>query len=214
MAETYVQAGKLDKVPIVDNQPAPQGPAAPGQRDANQQDTVDDPMREMQIVFAGDQLTHVRFARAKDLLAGSHTPSDRFEHCSPFKSAMWQTKASLLEYSYSFLYKPDSVNQVGTLKYFREKYNRKNVTPSKVLDSFEGSEELFLSIGRAYIVAAILSFFGMSDIDAAPTIHQFPDNISCDSMSLKKEYFDDVFGKFVGQFYSRKLMLIVIMTIM
>ena len=110
--------------------------------------------------------------------------------------------ASLLQYSYSFLHKPDSVNQVGTLKYFREKYNRKNVTPS---NSFEGSEELFLGIGRAYIIAAALIFFGMSDIDDSPTIHQFPDNISRDSMSSKKEYFDDVFGKFVDQFLLQKV---------
>ena len=118
---------------------------------------------------------------------------------------MWHTKASLLQYSYSFLHKPDSVNQVGTLKYFREKYNRKIVTPSKILDSFKGIKELFLSIGRAYIIAAVLSFFDMSNIDDAPTIHQFPDNISRDSMSSKKEYFDNVFGKFVDQFLLQKV---------
>ena len=50
IAEIYVKAGKLDKVPVVDNQPAPHGSAAPGQRDAHRQDTVDTPLCEMKIV--------------------------------------------------------------------------------------------------------------------------------------------------------------------
>ena len=78
----------LDEVPVVDNPPVPRGPAAPGQTYAHRQDTVDAQMHEMKIVFAGDQLTRVKFAGAKDLLAGSHTPSDHFEHCSPFEPVM------------------------------------------------------------------------------------------------------------------------------
>ena len=204
IAEIYVKADLLDEVPHVDNPAVPEGPAAPGQTNAHMADTPDDPMREMKIAFAGDQLTRVRFAGAKDLRSGSHTPSDRFEHCSPFKPVMWHTKASLLQYSYSFLHKGESVNQVGTLKYFREKFNRRNATPAKVLDSYEGSEELFLSVGRAYIVTAALSFVGMASVEDVPSLNKFPANISHETEENKKKYFDDVFGKFIDLYLLQK----------
>jgi len=204
IAEIHVEAGLLDELPQVENPPVPEGPAAPGQPDAHREDTPDDPVREMKIPFAGDQLTRVRFAGAKDLLSGSHTPSDRFEHCSPFKPVMWHTKASLLQYCYSFLHKAESVNQVGTLKYFREKFNRRNVTPSKVLDSYEGCEELFISVGKAYIVAAALVFFGMSTLDDVPSDNKFPANISRETTENKKKCFDDIFGRFIDKFLFQK----------
>ena len=117
---------------------------------------------------------------------------------------MWHTKASLLQYTYSFLHKAETVNRIGTLKYFREKYNR-NATPSKVLDSYEGSEELFLSVGKAYIITAVLNVFGMSDLEDTLSLHKFPQNIARESTENKTKYFDDAFGRFIDKFLLQKV---------
>lgn len=92
------------------------------------------------------------------------------------------------------------MNQVGTLKYFREKYNRNDAKPKKVLDSYEGSEELFLSMGRAYIVAAALKYFGMKQLDDKPTVHVLPKNTVYESVDKKQQYFNEAFGGFVDTF--------------
>ena len=165
IAEIYVKAGKLDKVPVVDNQPAPHGSAAPGQRDAHWQDTVNTPLHEMKIVFAGDQLIFILiFAQT------------------------WYCKSSWNPWS---TFKRSTIERMSPLPKFP--------TPSKVVRScFLASVEPIPSL--LYWV-----FFSMSNIDVAPTIHQFPDNISRDSMSWKKEYFDNVFEKFVDQFLLQKV---------
>ena len=97
------------------------------------------------------------------------------------------------------------MNQVGTLKYFREKYNRFNSTPSKVLDSYEGSEELSISVGRAYIVSAALVFFGMSTVDDMPIKNKFLPNIQKETYENKKKCFDAIIGRFIDEFLFQKM---------
>ena len=64
---------------------------------------------------------------------------------------------------------------------------------------------MFLSVVRAYIIAAALDFFGMSNLGDKPTLHPFPDNIAHKTISDKKQYFDDVFGKFADKFLLQKV---------
>ena len=101
---------------------------------------------------------------------------------------------------YNFLYKPGSVREVGTLKHFREKYNRKNVTPEKVANSYEGCEQFLLSVGRAYILHAAMEFWGLDNITDPATMHVPPQGIVYMTKEAKKQYFDDVIGRFVDEF--------------
>ena len=48
--------------------------------------------------------------------------------------------------------------------------------PAKVLDSYEGSKELFLSVGKAYIVFSTFALFGMTSVDDIPTKNKFENN--------------------------------------
>ncbi len=75
------------------------------------------------------------------------------------------------------MYNSNSVREPGTLKFFREKYGRKNVTPTKVLDSYEGCEQFVLSVGTAYLLEGALEFWGIADLSATPTKNIIPPNL-------------------------------------
>lgn len=89
---------------------------------------------------------------------------------------------------------------MGTLKYFREKLDRKNVTPEKVTKSYDGSVQFFLSIGRAYLLEAAMEFFNMDDLDDNLGNYVPPTGILHMTTARKREYFNVVIGAFVDQF--------------
>ena len=51
-----------------------------------------------------------------------------------------------LKLAFKDLYKPESTREEGTLKYFREKLKRKNVSAD--VKHYEGCEQFFETIGR------------------------------------------------------------------
>ena len=162
-------------------------------------DDDDDIMRGIRVPFGGDQATRVRAAGAKDMVAGCHLPVDRVEHCAPFKPAMFHTKANFLKQACKLLHSSESVNEVGTLMYFATKYDRKDYCPKKPLDSYEATEELFLSAGKAYILKALLDYFGMLSVDDQPITNN-PEELKYKSIAEKNEYFRRVIGEFVDTY--------------
>ncbi len=86
------------------------------------------------------------------------------------------------------------------MKFFREKCNRRNVTPEKVTKSYEGSEQFLLSVGKAYLLEAAMAFWGMEKLKDPPTEYVPPTGIAHMTKEKKKEYFNLVVGKFVDEF--------------
>lgn len=72
------------------------------------------------------------------------------------------------------LYK-NSGREKGTLRYFREKLQRRNVTVD--VKHFEDCEQLFVSTGKCFAVEALIQFFNMESKDGQPTQNKPPYHI-------------------------------------
>ena len=94
------------------------------------------------------------------------------------------------------LYK-NSEREQGTLRYFREKLQRRNVTND--VKHYEDCEQLFLSIGKCFTVEALLEFFGMESKEDHIKRNRPPCYI-LEVDDNKKKYYDSVLDKFVDQF--------------
>ena len=59
----------------------------------------------------------------------------------------------------------------------------------------------------AYIVSAALTFFGMSAVEDLPSKNTFPANIRQDTLENKKKAFDEIFGRLMVSFFSKKMLV-------
>ena len=85
----------------------------------------------------------------------------------------------------------------GSLRFFREKLQRRNVTSD--VKHYEECEQLFISVGRTYTVAALMQFFGMETIHDSPNCNIPPDDVQ-QGNGDKKLYFDTIMNKFVSEY--------------
>lgn len=91
----------------------------------------------------------------------------------------------------------NSGREMGTMRYFREKLQRRNAT--QCVKHYEDCEQLFLSIGRCYTVEALLKFFDMVDQNCQPTKNRPPYYI-LEVGNNKQVYYHSVLDKFIDQF--------------
>ena len=94
------------------------------------------------------------------------------------------------------LYK-NSAREQGTLRYFREKLQRRNVTND--VKHYEDCEQLFLSIGKCFTMEALLEFFRMESKEDRIKRNRPPYYI-LEVDDNKKKYYDLVLDKSVDQF--------------
>lgn len=66
--------------------------------------------------------------------------------------------------------------------------------------SYEGTEQLFISVGKAYIIAAAMEFWGIKDLTGKATKNLPPKNIIHKQKVVKQQFLDEVIGKFVDQY--------------
>ena len=91
----------------------------------------------------------------------------------------------------------NSSREKGTLKYFREKLNRRRVTID--VKHFEDCEQLFLSVGKCFVLEAFLEFFNMNDATEKPTSN-FPYFSSTTSDEQKKIRITNILDKFLDKY--------------
>ena len=102
---------------------------------------------------------------------------------------------TFVQTAFKRLYK-NSGREKGTIRFFREKLNRRNVTVD--VKHYEDCEQLFYSVGFCFVIEALLEFFQMEDTKQKPTVNG-PHSVHGDTEELQS-YINNILDKFLDEY--------------
>ena len=153
-------------------------------------------IKQLLIIFSGDQLTRERAHGSQLVRDGCATKAERLQEILPVIEN-WHAKQSFLTLIWESLYNTHSARDMGSLYHLRQAIHRNNVTADPKKD-VEACEQFMLSVTRAYLVVAALEFFGMQTVDDQPSTNAPPEGTV--SKDDKAKYLQETVRKFVDQF--------------
>ena len=96
-----------------------------------------------------------------------------------------------------------SAREEGTMRYFREKLQRRNVT--KDVKHYEDCKQFFLSLGKYFAIEALMQFFSMEEQDGNPIKHRPPQKVEEMEKEEIEKYFEVVINEFIDEFLLGKV---------
>ena len=151
----------------------------------------------IKLHIGGDQLTRERFSKAKLLRIGNANPHERFAHLGPVTFEFFHLGMNYMDkILFGKLYKADGSLDIGTMKAEQERILRHSVDPN-VMEAYDANKDFIMSFMNAFIVEAALSFFGMDDLNAAPTQHIPPVFNNADD---QREWVYEALGELVDRY--------------
>ncbi len=127
---------------------------------------------ELRVQLSGDQLTRERFSGAKCLRAHHLLPKDCYVHLTPITFGLFHMEMNFLQLVFDRLFAASSVAEQGTLRHLKEILNYKQVKDD-IKNSFDADLHFLQTVCQAYVVLAVMDYFGMDSMTDIPNKHSF-----------------------------------------
>jgi hypothetical protein len=127
-------------------------------------------IEDLRIHIGGDQLTRERFSGAKCLRAHHSDSKASFQHLGPVTFELFHLMMNFVEAEFDEFFKSNSVREVGTLAFIKERLCRISVN-GNVKKEYDAHKEFLCNVTEIYCTLAVMSHFGMNATSASATAH-------------------------------------------